>query len=464
MIQGIDSESNYFTVGMFSNHPAAGNVPLALFITTGESEPVNVTVTSYNEELITGLVNPRETTEILLPDSFMVSNVSDRYNGLIVQADKEKKVSVTVSNHHYYSSDSYLALPLIEYHNVSEYIYYAVTPHGFNSTSLKNRVLLVGGFNRTNVTITPTQLIHIPPDLSPNGELYELIPFERVTLELNQFETLLLESEYALTGTKVVTNRPITFLSGHQCAALPKDSNRSCDFAIEQFPPTLNWGKTFLLPVLSSRPGGSYLSILASEEDTNVTVTCYTFNRTQNLSSDFVISSPGDFSTMLIAPDDVYCSVVSNKPTLLTILSTSENYDTGDGDPLMLMVHPVEQYSIDEFTFTADRRDIGQHYLNLMVQGNTSDISLDDEPLSVNWAPIFGVNEEVIGYGAQLGIANTTHTVSVRNNSLTRVGAMVYGFNFSVGYGHLPATKLLLVGKSPFHEYYTQIRNVNISV
>ena len=442
VIQNMNTEANQFFIGLFSNHPDAGSVPISLLITTSSSEPVNIIVESIDGELFSGQINSSQTAEFFIPDTYIVSNISDREMGLLVKAENGKHISVSVSNHHYYSSDSYLALPLIKYSHIDQYTYYALTPE-VNSTDLKSRILLVGGYNSTNVTITPTQSIYIPQDLSPTGQIYELLPSQSLTIQLNMFETLLLESESTLSGTKVVSNKPITFLSGHQCAVIP-NTNGSCDFAIEQFPPTINWGKTFMFPVLASRPGESHLSIMAAKENTRADIICSFANEIgDNISDSFNLANPGDFTSISVAPDNVICSVVTDKPVQLVLLSTSEGTDYGDGDPLMMLVPPMEQYSTETISFTAHKRDFENHYVNLVASGASSHILLDDALISSDWGTVTSKNGTILGYAIQLNLTDTTHTISVSNNS-TVVAAMMYGFNFSVGYGQIAGTKLFL--------------------
>ena len=146
----------------------------------------------------------------------MVSNDSDYLNGLIVRASDGNRMRVSVSNHHYLSSDSYLALPLIQYEGVSEYTYFAVTPN-FTSPNLKSRVLIVCGFNDTQITITASQSSTL---YLPSGTM-AIDPSTSFNVTGQMYETIFIESEDQLMGTKVVTSKPVTFLSGHQCAALP---------------------------------------------------------------------------------------------------------------------------------------------------------------------------------------------------------------------------------------------------
>lgn len=432
---------------MYSNHPDVGSIPISIFVTSDSDSAFNISIESYEGVILSGEVKPYETSEFFVPETYMVSNESDYMNGLIVRADDGNRMRVSVSNHYYISSDSYLALPLIKYQGVTEYTYFAVTPN-FTSPNLTSRILIVCGFNDTSITINSTQTAYM---YLPSG-VETLQPSTPMTISGNMYQTILIESEDQLMGTKVVTDKPVTFLSGHQCASLP--DNISCDFAIEQIPPTINWGKNFIFPLLSSRVGGSYLSILASESDTTVEVSCTNSNGTSTLSDSFSISSSGDYATMLVAPDDALCSVISSKPTLLTVLSTSNNYDTTEGDPLMVLVQPVEQYVNVNHSFTAFKSDIDNHYLNLMVKASSDDlnnIQLNDEAISTDWKSINTTGGVRAGYMTQLNVANTTHSVSVRSASSggdLRVGGMMYGFACSVGYGQLIATNLYLIHES----------------
>ena len=426
---------------MFSNHPDAESLPISLLVTTTETESVTMTIESITGTIITETINSYQITEIYLPDTFVVSNISDRDMGLLVKAENGKDISVSVSSHHYYSSDSYLALPLIKYSRIDQYTYYALTPE-VNSTDLKSRILLVGGYNSTNVTITPTQSIYIPQDLSPTGQIYELLPSQSLTIQLNMFETLLLESESTLSGTKVVSNKPITFLSGHQCAVIP-NTNGSCDFAIEQFPPTINWGKTFMFPILASRPGGSYLSIQASEMNTTAILWCIYLVDDQNTTEYFYLEDSGSYDLVSIAPDNVICSVVTDKPAQLILFSTSEDTDDGDGDPLMMLVPPVEQYT-SYITFATINDNFTSNYINLVLVGSPHHVFLNGEPI-YDWTSIYSSTVSLLGYGLQMNVSTDNHTLTVSNTS-TLFSAWIYGFDFSVGYGQSVGMNLFLTG------------------
>ena len=68
----INSESNEFIIGMFSNHPDAGSLPITLLITTTGNESVNFTIEIIDGIFYEGIVNPMEGLRVSISDSFVV--------------------------------------------------------------------------------------------------------------------------------------------------------------------------------------------------------------------------------------------------------------------------------------------------------------------------------------------------------------------------------------------------------
>ena len=73
--------------------------------------------------------------------------------------------------------------------------------------------------------------------------IFGTIQNDRVeTLVLNRMQTLYISSLDDLTGSRVVSNKPIAFISGHECGTLPNNV-LFCDQLVEQIPPTSTWGR-----------------------------------------------------------------------------------------------------------------------------------------------------------------------------------------------------------------------------
>lgn len=415
-------------IGMFSNHPDAGYVPITLSISTLEVDTVNFTVRSIAGVILEGSID-EQATEVLLPDSYVISRVNETDKGLMVETvNSAHKVSVSVSSHSQQSSDAYLAFPVINYFDVDSYTYYAVTPYT-NTSGTYHRVLLVGNYNDTTVTALMSEDSQVSVDIANEGLLTATVEY---TFKLNEFETVLIESEYSLTGSKFTSNKPITFISGHQCAIIPESGN-SCDFAIEQYPPTLTWGRTFLFPILASRMGGSYISFVSSVENTEVNLWCISNSTDVNITDTISLFSEGDYMDIFLAPDDVYCSVESNNSILVTLIGTSENNDDDAGDPLMMIVPPKEQfYGNVSFVQSSNFDNIFMNIFSSTTSVSYNSISVD------NWVNITKDDGySFIGYTAQVTLPyqSSNELIEVFSEESQPFAVNVYGFNFSVGYG-----------------------------
>ena len=72
--------------------------------------------------------------------------------------------------------------------------------------------------------------------------IFTLIGNVKYTVTLHALQTLLIKVVYLdLSGTKIVSNYPLTVIGGHQCATVPV-LYFYCDPIATQVPPTINWG------------------------------------------------------------------------------------------------------------------------------------------------------------------------------------------------------------------------------
>ena len=84
------------------------------------------------------------------------------------------------------------------------------------------------------------------------------------SITLHRMQTFLFEAlAVDITGTSIVSNKPLNVVSGHECGNVPKNV-AYCEHLTEQIPPTVTWGRQFLLTPYSGR-SGQYYKILAAE-------------------------------------------------------------------------------------------------------------------------------------------------------------------------------------------------------
>ena len=115
----------------------------------------------------------------------------------------------------------FLALPCDRL-PVEEYEYYAVMYH---DPANDESILLVGCEDDTTITVSGTPLA--------------------LNFAISKQGTYLIRSSNDLSGTRIVSDKPISVFTGRECTNVPVDVC-CCDHLTEQVPPTVTWGNFFL--------------------------------------------------------------------------------------------------------------------------------------------------------------------------------------------------------------------------
>ena len=384
-------------------------------MTTTESDPVDFTVDSLTGFSFSGTATSSSTVTVLLPANLRVDAVSERNKGIRVKAEEGKLVVVYGLNAIPFSSDAFLALPCDRL-QVEEYEYYGIAyndPVSFTAHGYINAFLLVGCEDDTTVTLSNTPL--------------------PTTITLNRQETYLIENGPTdLTGTRAISNKPISFFPGHESTVIPIGS---CCFDVltEQVPPTATWGSFFLAASFGGRASGEIYRVLASFESADVTVNCNT-PLTPNM---YTLVNAGDYVEFRTTQDS-FCSIESNNPVLIIEFSLSQNEGAGENaDPFMLMLPPVEQYS-NNYVF-ALVPTFPTNYITAYVAPEffqPDQIFLDSSNLQgATWTPITCSGGDVCGYITTMQLAGGEHRLS-HDNPCARIGLAAYGFNNLDSYGY----------------------------
>ena len=343
----------------------------------------------------------------------------------------QQPISVLIMNFHERSLGNYLSFPSCDFF-IPHYQYYAVSASSY-LVEKRSEMLLIGNANNTVITVTPSVNVNMPSDAQDPNISHPLITIangKAHTIVLNEFDTLLVKAvnRYSdLTGTKVVSNKPLTVISGHECANVPTHS-RYCDHISVQIPPTITWGQRFLLTPFGNRTVGQYYKMIAGRRNVTVEQTC--------VSGKYIMEKAGD-SVTFFTTSTTYCYVESNKPVLLAQLALGGIID-GTGDPTIAIVSPLEQYST-EVLFAIDVQDvyyaIPVSYINIMTVTMPEVIYMDNTSLSVVWNPIRGIDGSIVGYGTQVANVSTgTHILSTPDD--VKMSVMVYGFSSYDGAGY----------------------------
>ena len=236
--------------------------------------------TSYSVETTagvaqTGYVSYSNPATVTLGVSFLVesSDYAEREKGIHILATGEDPIFVFVITRHFVGFGNFLAYPCEDFDRES-YEYFAISVSSTIQT--KSQVVLVGCEDDSTVTITPTEDIVLPQDAQDaDSPEVTILAGESHTVTLNQMQTLLISSSSTdaivadLTGTKILSNKPLTVISGHECGNVPQ-SVGFCEQLAVQVPPTFTWGSAFLLAPFRGRTGGQLYKAVTAQENSTI--------------------------------------------------------------------------------------------------------------------------------------------------------------------------------------------------
>ena len=199
-----------------------------LTITTLSVQPVTFTVELGNgwstSWCKTGEVSVYSPVNVILPHNVEPRNedYSERFKGIhIYSNDDNTPISVVVMSVSYQFNAEYLAYPYINM-GLQQYEYYVVSINSFEGP--QSLFLLVGNEDNTIITIVPTQMIEVPedPQTASNSNV-TIDASSNYTITLHLMQTLLIGAEDDLTGTQIISNKPLTVISGHECGIVSKN-------------------------------------------------------------------------------------------------------------------------------------------------------------------------------------------------------------------------------------------------
>lgn len=282
--------------------------------------------------------------------------------------------------------------------------------------------VVVASENNTKVTITPSK---VTDQLKPAN-----VPF---TITLNKGDLYQVQSmnhpnlvgQGDLTGSYIKSDKPVAFYSGCWSTTIPIGATSAWDHLYEQIPPVRSWGRKFVTVPFSGRSFDVF-RILASEDKTTVRIG----------SNAPLLLNKGKFYEFQLKTGQPSL-IESDRPILLAQFMVSNindkpaNVSSWDGDPLMLIVSPVDQ-TREAVTFVAyDSPNINSKYFVNVVTKNdgVSNIFLDNQLITFSYLP----NTEYVY--AQIPITKGNHNLT-SNKSGKGFIAYVYGYGGVESYGY----------------------------
>ena len=238
---------------------------------------------------------------------------------------------------------------------------------------------------------------------------------------------------YGLTGVRVLSNKPISFFSGHQCNFVPSGVY-FCDQLLDQLPNTALWGNHFLVSPLFGRTAPNIFIIVSSIHSTFATVVCSSFSETTTSN----ISQFTNNHEVVTVSSDAYCSIDSNHPVLVVQLSSGQEADNTSSDPFMMNVLPVKYYSNNYVVVVP--AESPSSFITIFVIPEfyqPEKIFVDNINQSfANWTSIPCTTQTIpCGYTSTITVTDGLHRV-YHEEEFSKISVSVYGFSYHNGYGY----------------------------
>ena len=240
-----------------------------------------------------------------------------------------------------------------------------------------------------------------------------------------------LESMQDVSGTEIVSNKPVAVFAGNRRTSIPTNVGNYRDHLVEQMPPLEVWGKEAILtPHFPITPSSTAIypavaRVLAAFDDTQWTL---------------------DGQAMPPLARGVSREIMLTRPMLLSasgpIMVAQYEHSVGEsngpggdfslGDPFMMLIPPSEQFDTAYSFQSVVHPEFVRHYMNIVVPtAATATMELDGELLSDRGVQFNPVPLTTYSY-AQVELNAGSHFIRGSQN----FGLYVYGFGAANSYGY----------------------------
>ena len=382
--KGITNEGVSFHTSFMTNYDNAGEI--FLFISAKEDTTGEITLSDNNEKIAFS-VSAGDIEKIQIPNRMLLSGteIKKKTIGII----SKKDIVVIGLNKRQHTTDAFLVLP----DKVLAKEYYTLN---YTSVNYKNEFAIVA----------------IEDDTFVNIELANSLG--RLDINLSKGQTYQYQNYEKLTGTYIKSNKNIAVLSGTECTNIPNEQYTACDHIVEQLLPINTWENKFITVSLATRLKGDTFRILASEDNTTLSIN----NKT------ITTLDAGEYYNTILAGSNY---ITANNPLLVAQYSNSTAYDGVTSDPFMTLVPAINQFNTEHIINTP----LGfTDYINLVVSTDSlSSIKLDGSVIDKNeFSAVAGTSYS----SARIQISYGKHSLSCNK----KFGMIGYGFADYDSYGY----------------------------
>lgn len=196
------------------------------------------------------------------------------------------------------------------------------------------------------------------------------IPGETRKKLLNKGDVWMLSSkgrDADLTGSKIVSSKPVAVISGNHAANVPASKNDHFGYIVEMEIPTYSWAFNYHVPQIYPRKYSPVIRIFAKEPNTSIYLNGTLYS---NLTLSDGTLGKGYLELRINKVSSGKSGTISaDKPIAVTLYNTGVEEDglpELPGDPFQMTLTPEEQY-VNEIYFAAPALNTADRFLNNYV-------------------------------------------------------------------------------------------------
>lgn len=349
-----------------------------------------------------------------------------------------------------FTSDTFLAMPVNVLGKEYQVASMADMSWMYGGLSLPSETTITAPYDNTTVTFTLGG--GITPAITGGG----LRSGQTRTYQLNRGDVVVIANsgdnkEGDMSGSIIKATKPVSVISGNQCANVPT-SNRWCDYIADAEYPTNVWGRTVHVIRDPRRAQSGMVKIFAKEPNT-IVFRNGTFFKTITTAGG--MEGKGFIYDRSDASGNKVATYSANKPISVTFFEQGQEEDDIPADPFQMTMSPIEQYQKEVIFCTPGIKGgvgFSENYLTVvyaMTSGNSIPKDLEFGTVSGGkfvWTPlsdVFGSNIGDILPGTVNGKRYAAKNCKLPGDNVYRLrskndafACYSYGFGNYDSYGH----------------------------
>ncbi|KAH0631332.1 hypothetical protein JD844_005620 [Phrynosoma platyrhinos] len=390
----------FITAFMQNGLPRMFKADFKLLI-TGYAPSTSIHVSMKQPALRVGIkVNAGQTLSVKIPpEAEMVgSGIFD--NTLIVRADRD--ISILSLNYKPHTADTTIVYPVVRLGTE----YYVITPNV--GTDRYREVAIIAWEEPTSVDV------YLKGAVTFQGKNYAR--GSKLAITLRPYQAVQLQSSVDLSGTKIISQKPVAIYSGHTCVS----RQVQCDHVFEQLLPVSSWGTNFIIPSLPFNTEHDIVYVSTSQ-NTHVVAQIGQSKSGRNL--------PAARSVLYGIQGTTAMSLSATSGIQVMFFNDGGTYQNFKYDPFFMAIPDISSYCQAYHIYGHDQFD--NYALIIAKSSETSGITLDKRPLQgLQWNLVAGTEYSWTSHSIGQG-----YTVHMMEHPNTPFGLLSVGIGNEKSYG-----------------------------